>query len=46
MGLGKMKYLEHELGAGTVELLRRIKRIIDPKNISNPNKLVTYANVD
>lgn len=46
VGHGKMKYLANELGEGTVDLLRRLKRDIDPKNIMNPGKLVNveYAN--
>lgn len=40
VGHGKMKYLENELGKGTVDLLRNIKRQLDPKNIMNPGKLV------
>lgn len=40
VGHGKIKYLEGELGAGTLEILRNVKRQIDPKNIMNPGKLV------
>lgn len=46
VGHGKMQYLANELGSGTVDLLRRIKREIDTKNIMNPGKLVDYDAVD
>jgi D-lactate dehydrogenase (cytochrome) len=39
IGQGKMKYLENELGAG-VEVMRAIKRAIDPDGIMNPGKIV------
>ncbi|KAM0751434.1 hypothetical protein T439DRAFT_325571 [Meredithblackwellia eburnea MCA 4105] len=40
VGLGKMHHLEDELGKGTVDLLRNIKKTIDPQNIMNPGKLI------
>ncbi|GJJ13395.1 hypothetical protein Clacol_007649 [Clathrus columnatus] len=39
VGLGKKKYLVDELGVETVELLKTIKRTIDPFNLFNPGKL-------
>jgi len=39
VGVGKKKYLPDELGEGTVELMRTIKRAIDPLNLFNPGKL-------
>ncbi|MFO7297587.1 MAG: FAD-linked oxidase C-terminal domain-containing protein [Pseudomonadota bacterium] len=39
VGQGKMKYLESELGAG-LEVMRQIKRALDPLNIMNPGKIV------
>lgn len=39
VGQGKMKYLDAELGAA-VEVMRSIKRALDPKNIMNPGKIV------
>jgi D-lactate dehydrogenase (cytochrome) len=39
IGRGKMKYMEAEHGAG-VEIMRKIKRALDPANIMNPGKLV------
>ncbi|KAK0526368.1 D-lactate ferricytochrome c oxidoreductase [Tilletia horrida] len=39
VGLGKRQYVERELGRGTVDLLRLLKRTLDPENIFNPGKL-------
>ncbi|KAF5386827.1 hypothetical protein D9615_001627 [Tricholomella constricta] len=39
VGVGKKEYLTDELGEGTVELMRVIKRAIDPLNLMNPGKL-------
>jgi len=39
VGVGKKEYLVEELGEGTVELMKTIKRAIDPLNILNPSKL-------
>lgn len=39
VGLGKREYLYDELGEGTVELMKTIKRTIDPLNLFNPGKL-------
>ncbi|KAA1477037.1 hypothetical protein DENSPDRAFT_844188 [Dentipellis sp. KUC8613] len=39
VGVGKKEYLVDELGAGTVELMRTVKKAIDPLNIMNPGKL-------
>ncbi|TFK29816.1 D-lactate dehydrogenase cytochrome oxidoreductase [Coprinopsis marcescibilis] len=39
VGLGKKQYLTEELGEETVELMRKIKRTVDPFNILNPGKL-------
>ena len=40
IGRGKMKFLEAEHGTAGVELMRLIKRTLDPSNIMNPGKLV------
>jgi D-lactate dehydrogenase (cytochrome) len=40
VGQGKMKYLEHELGAGALALMADLKRSLDPQNIMNPGKVV------
>ena len=39
VGIGKREYLYEELGYGTVELMKRIKRTIDPLNLFNPGKV-------
>ena len=39
IGLHKMGYLVDEAGAGAVEMMRSIKRVLDPKNIMNPGKV-------
>jgi D-lactate dehydrogenase (cytochrome) len=39
VGVGKKEYLVEELGVNTVELMRTIKRAIDPSNIMNPGKV-------
>lgn len=39
VGIGKREYLYEELGEGTVELMKKIKRIIDPHNLFNPGKV-------
>ncbi|MEP6792525.1 MAG: FAD-linked oxidase C-terminal domain-containing protein, partial [Ramlibacter sp.] len=41
-GLHKMAYLEEELGADTVDVMRRIKQALDPNNILNPGKVVSF----
>jgi D-lactate dehydrogenase (cytochrome) len=40
VGQGKMKYLEAEHGAGALEVMRSVKRALDPDNIMNPGKIV------
>ncbi|KAF9223160.1 hypothetical protein BS17DRAFT_706892 [Gyrodon lividus] len=39
VGIGKRDYLLSELGEGTVELMRTIKKTIDPNNLFNPGKV-------
>ncbi|NML17679.1 FAD-binding oxidoreductase [Azohydromonas caseinilytica] len=39
VGLHKMGFLVEEAGAGAVELMRTVKRALDPKNILNPGKI-------
>ncbi len=39
IGLHKMGFLVDEAGAGAVEMMRTIKRALDPKNILNPGKI-------
>jgi D-lactate dehydrogenase (cytochrome) len=40
VGVGKMKYLEIEHGTG-LDVMRQIKRAMDPKNVMNPGKIFT-----
>ncbi|MZP28369.1 FAD-binding protein [Heliobacterium undosum] len=40
IGMAKMKYLEWELGATGVDVLRRIKEALDPDYLLNPGKMV------
>jgi len=40
VGQGKMKYLVEEYGEATLDMMRAIKRVIDPQNIMNPGKIV------
>ena len=39
IGLHKMDFLVAEAGDGAVEMMRTIKRALDPKNIMNPGKI-------
>jgi len=35
----KLKYLEREIGATQIELMKGIKKVFDPQNILNPDKI-------
>jgi len=39
VGLHKMGFLVDEAGAGAIDMMRTIKRALDPKNIMNPGKI-------
>jgi D-lactate dehydrogenase (cytochrome) len=39
VGIGKRDYLYEELGEGTVELMRSLKKTIDPLGLFNPGKV-------
>jgi D-lactate dehydrogenase (cytochrome) len=39
VGLHKMDFLRHEAGDGAVQMMRTIKRALDPDNIMNPGKI-------
>ncbi len=40
VGQGKMGYMAAEHGEATLEVMRTLKRALDPKNIMNPGKIV------
>ena len=40
IGVGKKRYLEAEKGACAVEMMRTIKRALDPLNLLNPGKVI------
>jgi len=42
VGIGKMKYLEAEHGA-SLEIMRTIKRALDPDNRMNPGKMISVG---
>ena len=41
IGLHKMEFLVDEAGSGAVEMMRTLKKALDPKNILNPGKIFT-----
>ena len=41
VGLHKMDFLASEAGAAAMDMMRTIKRALDPKNIMNPGKIFT-----
>ena len=41
IGLHKQGFLVDEAGSGAVEMMRTLKRALDPKNILNPGKIFT-----
>jgi D-lactate dehydrogenase (cytochrome) len=43
IGLGKMHYLAKEHGADAVDVMRAIKRALDPENLMNPGKVIAEA---
>ena len=42
MGLHKQGFLIDELGSGSVNVMRQIKRAMDPNNIMNPGKIFAF----
>ncbi|KWT96863.1 MULTISPECIES: FAD-linked oxidase C-terminal domain-containing protein [unclassified Variovorax] len=39
VGLHKMEFLVNEAGVGAIDMMRTIKRALDPRNIMNPGKI-------
>lgn len=39
IGFAKKEYLKRQYGSEQIELMKGIKRVFDPKNILNPNKI-------
>ena len=42
IGIGKMKLLKEELGDDTINVMKSIKKALDPKNLLNPGKVLDY----
>ena len=40
IGLAKSRFMEQELGQGTLEYSKKIKKALDPGNILNPGKII------
>ena len=45
VGMGKKKYMQAEHGAEALDVMRSIKRALDPKNLMNPSKMLPEAQV-
>jgi D-lactate dehydrogenase (cytochrome) len=41
IGLGKMGSMRMELGEDVIDVMRDIKRVLDPDNLMNPGKVVS-----
>lgn len=37
-----MKLLQEEVGESTLEVMKSIKKALDPKNVMNPGKVLDY----
>lgn len=46
VGIGKRRYLTRELGVGSVDLMRHLKILMDPRRILNPDKIVKLDESD
>jgi len=45
VGMGKLKFLQQEHGNVALDVARRIKTALDPRNLMNPGKLLPRANL-
>ena len=43
VGLHKMDFLAQECGTGAMDVMRSIKRALDPRNILNPGKIFSLS---
>ena len=43
IGLHKMDFLVNEAGLGAVQMMRTIKHALDPHNLMNPGKILTWT---
>lgn len=43
IGLGKKEYLIKELGPDTIDIMRSVKRALDPHWLMNPGKIFEYS---
>ena len=41
IGIGKQEWLAKELGEGAIEVMRMVKRALDPQDLFNPGKIFT-----
>ena len=44
VGIGKVKYMGQELGQGSLDVMKSIKKTLDPHNIMNPGKVLPVGN--
>lgn len=42
IGIAKKKFLKKEIGTSGIEVMRRLKKALDPDNLLNPGKLVPW----
>lgn len=40
VGVKKRQYPDEELGAGTLEIMRKVKNLLDPDGLLNPGKVI------
>jgi D-lactate dehydrogenase (cytochrome) len=43
IGLGKKEFLQSELGADTINVMRSVKLALDPHWLMNPGKIFDYS---
>jgi len=43
VGYGKIMYLKEQFGEGGIDMMKQIKKGMDPNNIMNPGKVVIIA---